>query len=50
MSYKLITTPVVEPVTLAEAKDHCRIDGTELDDLLNGVIIPSSRESAEHGA
>ena len=48
MSYKLITAPVVEPVTLAEAKYHCRIDGTELDDLLTGVIIPSARESAEH--
>lgn len=48
MAYKIITAPSVEPVTLSEAKDHCRIDGSELDSLLNGVIIPSARESAEH--
>ncbi|MGB4064249.1 MAG: phage head-tail connector protein [Azonexus sp.] len=44
---KLITAPSVEPVTLDEAKVHCRIDGAELDSLLN-IIIPAARESAEH--
>ncbi len=48
MAYKIITQPSVEPVTLVEAKDHCRVDGTELDALFTGVIIPSARQSAEH--
>jgi len=48
MAYKIITQPSVEPVTLDEAKDHCRVDGTELDALFTGVIIPAARQSAEH--
>ena len=48
MAYKIIIQPTVEPVTLDEAKIQCRTDGTELDTLLNGVIIPAARRSAEH--
>jgi uncharacterized phiE125 gp8 family phage protein len=47
MAYKLITAPSEEPVTLAEAQDHCRIDGNEFDALLAGIIIPAVRNAAE---
>jgi uncharacterized phiE125 gp8 family phage protein len=47
MPYKVITAPSVEPVTLDEAKNHCRVDGTE-DDALIASLIVAARESAEH--
>lgn len=37
----------VEPVSLAEAKLAARVDGDELDDLINGYIA-AAREAAEH--
>lgn len=45
----VITAPSVEPVTLAEAKSHCRIDAdiTEHDGLLE-LLIQAAREQAEH--
>lgn len=45
----VITAPSVEPITLAEAKSHCRIDAdiSEHDDILN-LLIQSARELAEH--
>jgi uncharacterized phiE125 gp8 family phage protein len=36
--------PTIEPVTLAEAKTHLRIDGTTDDDLLNGLIRAARQE------
>lgn len=48
MALKLLTAAAEEPVTLAEAKLHCRVDGTDDDALFTGVIIPAARESAEH--
>jgi uncharacterized phiE125 gp8 family phage protein len=36
-----------EPVTLALAKAHCRIDSSDEDDLLTQVYIPAARETAE---
>lgn len=36
--------PTVEPVTLAEAKAHLRIDGTSDDDLLAGLIRAARQE------
>lgn len=47
MSYKLITAPTVEPVSLALAKLQCRVDGSDEDDLITS-FIQSARESAEH--
>lgn len=38
MSLKLITAPTFEPVTLAEAKSHCRVDTSDDDTLLEGLI------------
>lgn len=38
MTPVLITAPTSQPVTLAEAKAHCRVDGTDDDALLAGLI------------
>lgn len=45
-SLKRITSPAVEPVTLAEAKHHCRVDGNE-DDAYIASLIAASREWVE---
>jgi len=34
----LITPPSAEPVTIAEAKEHCRVDLSNEDNLLDGLI------------
>lgn len=47
MGRKIITPPTVEPVTLAEAKLHQRIDVSE-DDALVSMWITAIREHAEH--
>lgn len=47
MSLTLITPPAVEPVTLAEARAQCRIDGTDEDALLT-IAIAAARSRAEH--
>lgn len=38
-SLKVATPPAVEPVTLAEAKHHCRIDGTADDAYVSSLIV-----------
>jgi uncharacterized phiE125 gp8 family phage protein len=45
-SLKRLTAPVVEPVTLAEAKSHCRIDIDTDDSLITGYIT-AARELCE---
>lgn len=47
MSLIVITPPATEPVTLAEARGHCRIDGPADDALLARYII-AAREAVEH--
>lgn len=42
-----IAAPASEPLTLAEAKLHCRVDGTDEDALITALII-AAREQAEH--
>lgn len=48
MGLKRLTAPAEEPVSLDEAKAHCRVVGSEDDALFTGVIIPAARELAEH--
>lgn len=43
---KVITGPASEPVTLNEAKLHCRIDGTDEDSLVTNLIV-AAREYCE---
>ena len=46
MALKLVTAPTTYPVTLAEAKLHCRVDGTD-DDALITALITSATEMCE---
>lgn len=47
MGLTLVTPPIGEPVTLADAKAHLRVDGTD-DDALITALITSARRQAEH--
>lgn len=38
MSIRLITAPAVEPITLAQAKEHLRVDHTTDDNLITAMI------------
>lgn len=46
LTYKVVTAPASEPVTLAEAKLHCRVDLTDDDALITAHIV-SAREEIE---
>ncbi len=46
MALVLITPPATEPVTLEEAKLHCRVDHAEEDALIEGFVT-AAREYAE---
>lgn len=46
MALKLITAPLAEPLTLAEVKQHLRVDHTEEDGLI-AIYIRAAREHAE---
>ncbi|MGQ0589312.1 MAG: head-tail connector protein [Sphingosinicella sp.] len=46
MGLKLITAPALEPVSLAEARAHCRVDLPDDDGLLAGYIL-AARQWAE---
>lgn len=44
VTYELITPPAIEPVTVAEIKDHAKIDGTD-EDVYLAALITAARES-----
>lgn len=46
MPYVLVTPPASEPITLAEAKSHLRVDFTD-DDALITALISAARQHAE---
>jgi len=46
MALKLIIPPTTEPITLQEAKNHLRVDGTD-DDVLIQSLITTAREYCE---
>ena len=37
-SYQITTEPATEPLTLTEAKEHLRVDGTDEDTLITSII------------
>lgn len=45
--FKVITPVAVEPVTVAEAKLHLRVDNSD-EDALIGALITAAREYGEH--
>ena len=47
MTLTLITAPATEPLTLSEAKAHCRVEHA-LDDTLITALITAARLAAEH--
>jgi uncharacterized phiE125 gp8 family phage protein len=47
MALQLVAPPETEPVSLEEAKAHCRVDGADDDALLEGYIA-AARQRAEN--
>ena len=51
MALTLITAPLVEPISLAEARAQCRVDAADTsEDALIGLYIQAARQAAEHEA
>ncbi len=47
MPFKLITPPAAEPVSLEQAKNHCRVDDITADDGLITELIKTARDYVE---
>jgi uncharacterized phiE125 gp8 family phage protein len=48
MALKLITAPTALPVTLAEAKLHCRVDDADRDALITSLIGAATTMAEQH--
>jgi uncharacterized phiE125 gp8 family phage protein len=48
MGLTVVTPPALEPVSLGEAKDHCRVDGADVDALIAGHIIAARQHCEEY--
>ena len=48
MSWKVVTEPTVEPVSLSEAKLHLRVDGSTEDALITRLITAAREECEQH--
>ena len=44
LQVKVVTPPSVEPITLVEAKLHCKVDLTTDDDLITALIVAAREE------
>ncbi|MDX2277722.1 MAG: head-tail connector protein [Hyphomonadaceae bacterium] len=42
-NFELVTAPIEEPVTLAEAKEHCTVEHAEHDDMITRMIAAARR-------
>ena len=43
MNYQIITEPATEPITLAEAKEHLRVDFSDEDDYITALITTARK-------
>ena len=47
MALRLVTAATIDPVTLTEAKTHCRVDGTDDDALLTSLITAATQHISD---
>ncbi len=43
MAYKQTVAPTIEPVSLDDAREHCRVTGTAEDGYISGLIVKARR-------